>query len=111
MYDDFSSPKFKALWAELEKELNDRSSRRWSFMVRLENIKRDGNYVSCDCYTEGRRDEHFTMKVDLTDNGKSVCSIEKGYATQMASIAVFRLVIDCKNSGRNLPTEYSYYWY
>jgi len=80
-------------------------------MVRLENIKRDGNYVSCDCYTEGRLEEHFTMKVDLTDNSKTVCSIEKGVDTQIAAKAVFSLVVDCKNSGRELPTQYSYYWY
>ena len=80
-------------------------------MVRMENIKREGNYVSCDCYTEGRLEEHFTMKVDLTDNGKTECSIKKGYATQMASIAIFRLVVRCKNSGKELPTEYTYIWY
>lgn len=111
MYDDFSAPEFQAFVAEIELEINYRNSRGLNFMVRLENIKRDGNYVYCDCYTEGRLDEHFKMKVDLTDNGKTECSIEKGVDTQIAALAVFKLVVSCKESGKELPTEYSYYWY
>jgi len=50
------------------------------------------------------------MKIDLP-TGKKECSIEEGADTQIAALAILRLVVRCKNSGRELPTQYSYYWY
>lgn len=76
-------------------------------MVRMENIKRDGKYVTFDGYIEGKRDDHFTMKVDLTDNGKTECSIESNYCTQMAALKIFRLVV----RNKELPSEYTYIWH
>ena len=76
-------------------------------MVKMENIKRNGNYVTFDGYKNGHREEHFQMKVDLTDNGKTICSIEQDDYTQMAALKIFRLVV----SRKELPSEYTYIWY
>ena len=76
-------------------------------MVKMENIKREGNYVTFDGYINGDRNQHFTMKVDLTDNSKSVCSMGWNYSTQKAAIKIFSLLV----SYDELPKEYTYIWY
>ena len=72
-------------------------------MVRLENIKRDGNYVTFDGYMDGHRDE--------TGISKSECSIEPNWYTGMAARKILSLVVNSNHSGKELPTEYTYIWY
>lgn len=40
-------------------------------MVELKNICKYGNFVFADCYSEGKEDRFFQIKVDIT-NGKVV---------------------------------------
>ena len=78
--------------------------------MRMENIKREGNYVSFDGYMDGTH-EHFTMKVDLTDNSKTECSIKPNLCTGMAALKIFNLVVSSEESGKELPSECTYIWY
>ena len=78
--------------------------------MRMENIKRDGNYVSFDGYMDGTH-EHFRMKVDLTDNSKTECSIKPNLCTGMAALKIFNLVVSSEESGKELPSECTYIWY
>ena len=80
-------------------------------MVRMENIKREGNYVSFDGYMDGHLDEHFRMEVDLTGISKSECSIEPNWYTGMAARKILSLVVNSNHSGKELPSECTYIWY
>lgn len=48
-------------------------------MVKMKNIKHEGNFVTFDGYMNGEDDRHFTMKINLTDDSKSICSVEQNY--------------------------------
>ena len=78
--------------------------------MRMENIKRDGNYVTFDGYMDGTH-EHFKMNVDLTDNSKTECSIKPNLCTGMAALKIFKLVVSSEESGKELPSECTYIWY
>jgi len=51
------------------------------------------------------------MKVDLTGISKSECSIEPNWYTGKAALKILSLVVDSNNSGKDLPSEYTYIWY
>lgn len=58
-------------------------------MVRMKNIKQNGNLVTFDGYINGDETRHFTMTVDLNDSSKSSASIEKCYHTSEALLKIF----------------------
>ncbi len=73
-------------------------------MVKMKNIKHEGDFVTLEGYIKDDNNKHFTMKIYLKDDSKSECSIGWNYFTQNACIKIFRVLA---REGK-LPSELTF---
>ena len=76
-------------------------------MIRLENIKRDGQYVICDIYPEGSK-EPGKLTVNLTDGtGSYTLPDEYEWCESHVNHAVHWI----RENAENLPERQLVMWY
>ena len=75
-------------------------------MVMLENIKQDGNTVYFDGYREGKKDDHFSMVVDILSRKIVSCSTEVCIYERQA----FFKILTLSKTGEPLPENVMSMW-
>ena len=77
-------------------------------MVKMKNIKKDGFYISMDCYPEGEEKNCFYMIIDSRTGNVMECSLDK--QNVYTSHAKTRILDIFEKKGGDLPEEASSWW-
>ena len=75
-------------------------------MVMLENIKQDGDIVLFDGYREGKKDDHFSMAVDIVNKKIISCSSEVCIYERQA----FFKILTLSKTGEPFPEKVMSMW-